>query len=516
MGELDLQGKIEFAYTPSGLIVAKEHVEALAAAANNAARETKPLGEGLKTTGQSAGIARNQVAAMTAVIFRSIGMSSEAGAAARVAATGFMVMSDAAQFANLKMAGITLGLSVLIPLVIEFASRNKQAAEAVTQVGKSADTELQSLLDYRDATKDTSRALEERIARLHDLAFAQQAVEVRENIERMDDLRKIGEQLFEQQKRLVRVRDNSVQIDKDAAKAIDSLKPRWEAAQLEIEALKARNEELNAAIRQGITLDMTRRTTLGLSTQATKEENKALDEKARLIKWLNDNRRRQEEQALDRQRKERDQEQDMQVRTAIFLRQQQQQREKDKRDQFADNAEKEANNKAYNASLRAEWGANVGAGLAAASALFGGNKAVAIAGAIADTYSAANKAIAIYGPTPLGYAAMATAIITGLANVANIRKTSAGFDDPVNDAIAVSFGRRFANDVVNLISVGFNQTLGQQARQTSASVAGGGGGMTINGGLHLGGFFGANETQLLKVLNRKLIMIQRLERRTSL
>ena len=51
-------------------------------------------------------------------------------------------------------------------------------------------------------------------------------------------------------------------------------------------------------------------------------------------------------------------------------------------------------------------------------------KGLAIAEATFQTYVAANKALAIYGPTPIGFAAMAAAIASGIANVLKITSTS--------------------------------------------------------------------------------------------
>jgi len=50
-------------------------------------------------------------------------------------------------------------------------------------------------------------------------------------------------------------------------------------------------------------------------------------------------------------------------------------------------------------------------------------KAAAIAQAIISTYAGANKALEIYGPTPVGFAAMAAAIVAGIGNVLKIQAT---------------------------------------------------------------------------------------------
>ena len=71
-----------------------------------------------------------------------------------------------------------------------------------------------------------------------------------------------------------------------------------------------------------------------------------------------------------------------------------------------------------------------------AVSVFGKNKALAIAAAIADTYAAANKALASGAP-PWNFVMMALTIAMGIKNVQSIRAASpeGGFDDPGNDAI---------------------------------------------------------------------------------
>lgn len=516
MGDLDLQARIEYAYTPGGLLVAKDHVDALAAASNKAAAATTPLNDGIKQTGASANVARNQIAAMAAVVTRSIGFSGQAGAAARVASAGFVAMGDAAQLANLKMAGVTLGLSILIPLLVEWIVHSKEASKETDELAASVAAQLPSLEQLADQIGTVSDALQAQIDATHRLALGEQDALIEKNTASIEEHRKEIERLVAEIHRFKNIQEQGpFAANQDFVREqLDKFNKELEQHRNLYEQLIAVTQRMREAKEKGLTLEQAEARAISATARALREKLKAERD---LKAWKDKEaevRKRNQEKVLDQERKAEDEKQDMIATTQAFLRKYRKEQADAAREKAADDAEADANSKAYNASLRAEWGANVGAGLAAASQLFGGNKAVAIAGAIADTYAAANKAIAIYGPTPLGYAAMASAIIQGLANVANIRKADAGFDDPVNDAIAVSFGRKFANDVVGLISVGFNQTLAGQARQSAGTTINRG--MTVNGGLHLGGFFGSNETQLLKTLERKLTTIRRLERRASL
>lgn len=101
--------------------------------------------------------------------------------------------------------------------------------------------------------------------------------------------------------------------------------------------------------------------------------------------------------------------------------------------------------------------------VAAATALFGENKAFAIAQAIIDTWGAVNRTLNSL-PFPANVAAAAAVAAQGLANVMRIRKAKkegggAGFDDPVHDSMAYRGGRRWALDMVNRMDAGWRDGL---------------------------------------------------------
>jgi len=141
------------------------------------------------------------------------------------------------------------------------------------------------------------------------------------------------------------------------------------------------------------------------------------------------------------------------------------------------------------------------------TAVFGENKAFAIAVAIIDTWLAVNNALASV-PYPYNIIAAAAVAAEGLANVHKIRTTDrskgAGFDDPVQDRMAYMGGRRWAQDLLRNLDLGFQEVLFSGAR-------GGDGGsvtydqsdrssMTVNFGHVLGGR--AEARRIARILDR--------------
>jgi hypothetical protein len=105
------------------------------------------------------------------------------------------------------------------------------------------------------------------------------------------------------------------------------------------------------------------------------------------------------------------------------------------------------------------------AGLGLLTEVFGQSKELSIAQAVISTYEGATKALAQGGI----YGAVLAAIViaAGLAQVAKIESTepatsggiSGGFDDPANDRMAYMTGRRWAKDVVDQLSGGWQEGL---------------------------------------------------------
>lgn len=166
-------------------------------------------------------------------------------------------------------------------------------------------------------------------------------------------------------------------------------------------------------------------------------------------------------------------------------------------------------------------GANQAVGIL--STLFGESKGIQYAQTIINTAAAAVSAISPPNP-PLPYSApfLALALATGAAQLAVIAGATpggggggkkAGFDDPLNDALAFRYGQKWAADFTRQVGEGFNRgmvgsRLGSVSNQST----------TINRGTTIGtanfnGLLGTPDQALL-ALERKQIRVRRVEDRT--
>lgn len=149
------------------------------------------------------------------------------------------------------------------------------------------------------------------------------------------------------------------------------------------------------------------------------------------------------------------------------------------------------------------------------------NKAIAVAEALVNTFAAATLTLRSF-PGPFGIALAAATVAFGLAQVAQIKAAEpAGFDLPRSDLLARKFGEKWARDFLQNVDAGFTRALGRIRSPGSGPVTSITRQTTINSGtsigtVALGGFFGTNETELLKQLDRRLTVIRRLEKRATL
>lgn len=109
--------------------------------------------------------------------------------------------------------------------------------------------------------------------------------------------------------------------------------------------------------------------------------------------------------------------------------------------------------------------------LGSLSQLFPKVKAFAIAQAIINTYQAATAALGSPPWTPANFALAAATIITGLAQVQQIRKTNSGFDDPTHDRLARVGGYRWAGDMVREFMRGSTEGWGAAMQNPVAAAA---------------------------------------------
>lgn len=112
------------------------------------------------------------------------------------------------------------------------------------------------------------------------------------------------------------------------------------------------------------------------------------------------------------------------------------------------------------------------AGIESSKALFGENKSIQLAEAIVNGVSAAIESFDNGGGYPAGLVPMALSIATSAAQIAKIE--GAGFDDPANDALLGTFGKRWAKDMGSIIfgnlAEGFGGELRNQTQQATTVI----------------------------------------------
>jgi len=456
-------------------------------------------------------VSAREVKQLTGALLTSIGASRGAGAAGSVAAAGIKALGNAAEFANLALAASGLAVVLIIPKLMEWAGSAGQVATANESLRESIAQQLDKFDEYLKYVTDADEAHKNLAKHVREVAFYQQIIERQKLSEEMKSQAAEVRGTVGWWHELRTVMFLTIHGYDAAIERAEKDKAVRMSGTAAIQEHAARIAILDDAIKRGVVAQEEDTRALDKGKKAAEAKKKAIDELRRAheqyLRALHSQEAKEQKDAIKRETESAN----FVIRTREQLKRkrEKQQREQDEADDAAARADHERE-----IQKRVDWGETVASGIGATQALFGKNKAAAIAGAIADTFVAANKAIAIYGPTPLGYANMAIAIVKGMANVTQIRK--AGFDDPVNDAIAVSFGRRFANDVVGLIGAGFNSQMGQIARGGS-SVTNINRGVTIQGGFHAGGFFATNETEFFKQFSRKLDTFnRRIGRQTAL
>lgn len=507
--DLRLQLVIQAILDAKGFDEAKASLTGLAATANTAAPSMKVLANETENVAIQQEVSSREIKILTREMLSSIGASEGAGAAGRLAAVGFSAIGNSAMMANLALTAVGFGLAFLLPRIIEWVNDTGEATKAQNEL-------LASLTDFESRIKgitvniaESDTQLQKWVHSLHEAALAKEANELKELEEKWYKLAET--------------------IDEDGLPAHSKMRTELEGLSAQM-GIYRRAQEANMTIAE-------------MDTKATKEHAKAIKDDAEAQKKAHEaaikhmdffadqeatrNRIYLEEQedrnrALDfKQKQEKDALADMHKGT-VFTKQQLAERRKAE-DEYAKSLKRASDEEQQWAAddqkfqeqmTQAEIG-YIGATLDALGGAFGNNKALRIAGAIADTWAGASAALAEV-PWPANIAAAASVAAVGLAQVANIEKASPGFDDPMNDIIAEKLGRKSASDFVRLFGGGFHDGL-RAANTGGGSVVN----TTINRGvsvqsLHMSGILGVNEQDVMKNLNRKLISAQRLETRTTL
>jgi hypothetical protein len=479
------------------------------------AEASKKGGDGTDAFSTAQNVSRREVRLATAEILRYSGVTQEAGLIGRLAATGFVAFGDAAEVANFAIVGATVGLSVLIPLIIQWMKGTDDVSKAQEALTNTLESQYNVLKPFLETLKGTNAQYEAWAKHARDLELDKNEKELVGLLHTVDELNAklknladISEDptLYGWIRNLFRGNDTVETLNKSLADA------------------KIRIEQLNLALGRGIPVE-------DMLSGKVKDGTKALEAKKKAIKEVMEDEKRaadfQKKQSVDaeldivtfgqKQTKAwKDETKELGKHVSDVLdakRAWTREEERLSKERIAQaDAEQAAKEEAANAEI-----SYIGQTATALSAAFGHNKALAIAGAIADTWAGATKALATV-PWPANLAAAASVAATGLAQVVNIEKASAsGFDDPLNDLLARQRGTKWARDLLNNVDLGFNRGLAAAGSGPAGSSS-----TTIDrslhfhGGVHLGGFFGGNKNELLTQMSRDLNVIARKEGRATL
>lgn len=511
--DLRLQLVVQAILDAKGFDEAKASIAGLAEAANRAAPANKKLSDATDDLSESQEVSSREIKILTREMLMSVGASQGAASAGRLAAFSFAAIGNSAQLANLALAGFGFGLAFLLPRLIEWV----QQTDTVSKESHALIGTLQGLSQSMSALLRDVPALNEKYGSLtktlHDLAMQNEAIQaqaMRKAIEEMTvELDKVGPK---QSAWLTLMQLTNPQamafaqgMDKDA-KAAGELRTQIAAASA---AVTLHNE----AVQKGLTLEEMiqadhpkhvaalhqKKEAVDKITEAWEKEVKARDRAGEedeqfVLQLLRDREREaKEEKRLNDEKAKEEQ------RLAKLV----------EEDERREAAAREANK---NATI-----SYIGQTATALSSAFGHNKALAIAGAIVDTWAGAARALGPEGPPwPANIAAAAMVAAVGLAEVANIEKANPGFDDPMNDIIAERLGRKSAQDFVRLFGGGFHSGLVGMNGGNSISNTTINRGVTVQS-LSMSGVLAGTEEQMLVKLNRKLNTIAaRHEKRTTL
>jgi hypothetical protein len=506
--DLKLEIVIQALLDAKGFEDAKANLEGLTGAANKAGTALPKTGDGAKKMGESFGGSRGPIADVTRVLLMNAGVTGAVGEAAKAAGTAMYFMEGAATAANVAITGGVAAIAFLLPMLIKWASGTEEQKKEQVELKKEIDATIPIIESYARQVKVLNEAARLQLAAKRNETLRAEAIETEHLKDETEVMGRIQAQqiaqgmilwqkdIDAQEKRRGRLMDlleaqrQGITVEELYEQRIKASNDAQDKATKAAKEREAAQERLNKAIEEGIQ---------GQSETRLRGIQAMLDKDSEAI------RKREQEAKRGKLSPEL-----LKKLTEIDI---EKKAEKDLADYEAETEELKRQEKRKTNAAYADAAAQ---GLAAASSIFGNNKALAIASAIADTYKAANMALASPPGPPVSYAYVAAAIATGLANVKAIRDAKPGFDDPFADLTARQLGRKSAVDFVANFGAGFHG--GMRGMQ------GGGGNSystTINRGMNVGnvtvpGFMGAGRTEFMKHLRRELIKAERLERRTTL
>lgn len=530
MPDLNLKTVIETQLDPTGLDEFKRRVENAGGAAENAGRRAAGGSEHFEKLGRR--LPNTAFDLLSKEMLRNAGIQEGLGPLSRITTVGLESLAAAGKLTGTAMAGATLGLSLLIPLIAMLASKNEEAADSTDTAKESTDTLVRSYQDLIDKGVPLTKSQEQYLAVLKEIQ-AEERKRAEDSIQKQIDAQEKlikstnslwgatklyvgglidvafkGKEYVSLEERMFEQTEKARQEQQRLGGTLEQLKRAHEAGfssiteynnRLGEQAKKSKEAadraaehakkiaEFQAALNARIAQEQAALAVEAADTVAAKMEAIANQEAVSLEEQL-----RQAEKAgatlsqLDELRGI------SHTRVLNRIRAEEKRWETEQEKMVADGLKKnKAEAEAVVANLKLEQQAReeeqratqeaeaqkvaaVQAGAAAAVTVFGQNKSVRMAQALVDTYAAANAALSTPPGPPVSLAYVALAIATGLKNIQAIQNAQpAGFDDPVNDAILAGafrgFGRKWAQDATNIAASSAARGFGEGVQQFGAS-----------------------------------------------
>lgn len=511
--DIDLKLIIKALLDSKGFTEAQVEMKRLAGTASGATPSLSGLTDKTKGLTKELGGSRGAVADMTRVLLMNIGVTGAAGNVAKAAGAGVSVLTGSMGALGFGAAGVVAIAALLIPKLMELGLSSKEAAEEARRLTDAAIEQLPELEALAEKIGKVNKALELQVEAVRKQALDKQAETIAQYTRQIVALQQEASDLA------IKIERVGFGLERAApgsatAKRVEEYKEQLRKLNLEIDRQSAVLQELLDAQDKSTTSGAirTKQTESAAEAErqaekALRERNKALAEQLELDRAIfRENARRIQQENKDRAdaRKKRQEDIDTAAQRILEI-----ERERKARKEETDEAIQSARLKTN--TLAQLWTQAI----ATAVGAFTKNKAINIALAIADTYTAATAALGMKPWTPANFAMAAVVVAQGLANVQQIRKTNVGFDDPFADLVARKMGRKSAEDFARHFGSEFAGRLpGAMAQATHVYNQ-----TTINRGTSVGAvnynsIVGARKTQQLKQLNRDLITIGRLEDRT--
>jgi hypothetical protein len=513
--DLKLEIVIQALLDAQGFEQAKQNIDELGATANRVASPLQKAGQATKVLGDAADDSLDPFEALRKELFGATGVTIAAGKAAEVTSGSLYVMEGAATAANAAISASAIGLALLLPLLIDWFTANKDNEQAQKDFNSQLDISLQQLQEVIDRAPQATKELQALLG-----VFKAERAKAQ-----TDELAKMREEVVRIDTALGEARGTVERYEQAVSRGFTATYAPAETARQAVKDLTAEKDrllikahEIERALLDGATAgEVADRITKTL-TESDREAAKAARERAAELKKLNE----------IKGKIARGQDEDARLDIIKFTEKEDKKKRKAIQDEIDDllalgqvKKDQAALDRAiFNEKkvIQQETIGYIGATLSALSSAFGGNKALAIAGAIVDTWAGVARALGPEGPPwPANIAAAASVAAAGLAAVVNIQKAEpVGFDDPFADITARKLGQRSAIDFVR----NFGGAFAPGVIAGMGAVGGITNQTTINRGttINMGGIHGAlgPRPAFDKWLERAMTKAERSRRRTTL